>query len=769
MSTTRPPHIPNHKSTKPSLYRAGQRKQNYLHKFQAGTTTTWSGYTNFTGKSLLNSNQQTHHRSKNSIDIQPKLPTSHLFQDKHTSPYLSLMSINPDDILFKQPPRKKTVSIQQAYQIYQNHQHQIPKNIYHRQYHKNGKIHQSRSQSQSQSRSQSQSQSRSQSQSQSRSRSRSNHRHQTNELYATRHTHFNNNRHSHDNNFYRRKNSYSRSHSRSHSYDKVSMLHQSRNQLKITPPTITSTSKHKIIHGIILSDSMASKCRTFKINTPNVIHVELIAKSGYNCEKMADWMLSIEGKNKINGNSVVLFSLGTNDIAQLGVDLTLKRCEWLVEYTRRNFPCIQKIGWMALSPHWKSSRFFTGNEFTTLHQEFNNRLHLLSKKINIDIVDAQLQVEDIRIQDGLHPTLSSGRQKFENVQRRWFFQQATYLSRTTVQQQTTRTITTATTNNNNLISSQQQQRQQPITTTRQVQLNSTQPFIVNYKKTEKINFRHPCLPSRQSIKYYPHKLKHPNQLFRDSTPPENIDKDKVFLIANLYYQYRHFEEETKKWREYERVASCKETPKERTVRFANDETYNHRNNGSINREIPEIRTGPTSPRWSGNETFDSETNDESRQKTKKKRKLSDTSLSPIGFNVRTRKDTSNIEVDEDDQEQLTEHYNPLTQSTPTRHNQNQSPNSSIYTQRVIRRPSTSIEIQSPSVVSKDTHIEQLHSFDFSIIPFECKYILESLETLPEYIREQFDVLIHTTKTRQDQTVEKKIHFLEQKAYRMGKT
>ncbi|CAF4636020.1 unnamed protein product, partial [Rotaria sp. Silwood2] len=313
ISSTRPPYIPNHKSTKPSLYGTGQHKQNYLHKFQAGTTTTWSGYTNFTGKPLLKSNQHIHHRSKNSIDVQPKLSTSYTFKNKNTPSYISLMSINPNGILFKQPPRKKTVSIQQAHQIYQNHQQQISKNIYHHQYHKNGKTHQSRSRSQSQSR----------------SRSRSNHLHQTNELYATRHTHFNINRYSHKNNFYRRKNSYSRSHSRSHSYDKVSVLNQSKNQLKITPSTRISTSK-KLVHGIILSDSIASKFRTFKITTPDIIHVELTDKSGYNCGKMADWMLSIEG---------------TNDIAQLGIDLKLKRCEWLVEYTRSKFPGIQKIRW----------------------------------------------------------------------------------------------------------------------------------------------------------------------------------------------------------------------------------------------------------------------------------------------------------------------------------------------------------------------------------------------------------------------------------------
>ncbi|CAF4963308.1 unnamed protein product [Rotaria sp. Silwood1] len=206
--------------------------------------------------------------------------------------------------------------------------------------------------------------------------------------------------------------------------------------------------------------------------------------------------------------------------------------------------------------------------------------------------------------------------------------------------------------------------------------------------------------NRQLIKFYPHKLKHPNQLFRDNPPPENIDKEKIFLIANLYYQYRHFEDETKKWREYEIVASREETQQERTIHFyhSNYERENNltNNNNTIDREIPEVRTGPTSPRWSANRTFDSETNDENREKESKKRKLSDTSLSPIGLNVRTRKDMSNIQIDDDEQEQVIEHYDPLTQSTPTGHNQSQSPNLSIYTQRVIRRPSTDIEIESPS-------------------------------------------------------------------------
>ncbi|CAF2847107.1 unnamed protein product [Rotaria sp. Silwood2] len=51
---------------------------------------------------------------------------------------------------------------------------------------------------------------------------------------------------------------------------------------------------------------------------------------------------------------------------------------------------------------------------------------------------------------------------------------------------------------------------------------------------------------------------------------------------------------------------------------------------------------------------------------------------------------------------------------------------------------------------------------------EKKY-QESVETLPEYIRESFDTLIHTIRTRHDQTTEKKIHFLERKTYRMRET
>ncbi|CAF4921323.1 unnamed protein product, partial [Rotaria sp. Silwood1] len=728
MSATRPPHLPNDKSAKPSLYGGGQRKHNYLNKFQAGTTTTWSGYTNFTGKPLFKSNQHTHHHhSKNSINVQSKLNISHALKDKNTSsPYMNLMSINPNDILFRQPPRKNTVSMQQAQQMYQHHQQQMSININPDQYYKNAMIHQyqSRSQSNHQSRSRSRSnhqyqyesrsncQSRSRSRSnhqyqyesrsncQSRSRSRSNHQYQSrsnhlqqqqkNKPYVTHRTHCNNRR---SQNFRKK------THSRSRSRDKISLLHPSKIQLKTISKTTTSK---KLIHGIILSDSMASKCRMFKVNTPDVIHVELVAQSGCNCERMADWMASAEGKAKLNGISVVLFSLGTNDLAQLGVDLTLKRCEWLIDYIRQTFPSIKTIGWMKLSPRTKSSRFFSGNEFLHLHREFNNRLYLLSKKINIDIIDAQLQIDDIRIEDGLHPTLSSGRQKFENAQRQWFARQAMYLS-TNIDEQHTK-HTTITTMNNNLInltnSQQQQQQQQPRTTTGQVQqLNSTQPFIVNHIKSEKA-FRHPCLPSRQLIKFYPHKLKHPNQLFRDNPPPENIDKEKIFLIANLYYQYRHFEDETKKWREYEIVASREETQQERTIHFyhSNYERENNltNNNNTIDREIPEVRTGPTSPRWSANRTFDSETNDENREKESKKRKLSDTSLSPIGLNVRTRKDMSNIQIDDDEQEQVIEHYDPLTQSTPTGHNQSQSPNLSIYTQRVIRRPSTDIEIESPS-------------------------------------------------------------------------
>ena len=220
-------------------------------------------------------------------------------------------------------------------------------------------------------------------------------------------------------------------------------------------------------------------------------------------------------------------------------------------------------------------------------------------------------------------------------------------------------------NNNNLTNLQQQQGQR---TTGQVQLNSTQPFIVHGTQSFTVNnrenivkhtineklFQHPCLPSQRLIKFYPHKLRHLNQLFRENKPPEHIDKSRLFLIANLCYQYKHFAE-IEKWQEYE-ITACKETEQEETVHVYNDErdksltttittTNNNNNNNSkdsnnIDREIRQARIGTDSSTGFRNETFDSETRNESREgrerEIKKKRKLGDTSFSPIGLNIRIR-------------------------------------------------------------------------------------------------------------------------------------
>ncbi|CAF2108360.1 unnamed protein product [Rotaria magnacalcarata] len=62
------------------------------------------------------------------------------------------------------------------------------------------------------------------------------------------------------------------------------------------------------------------------------------------------------------------------------------------------------------------------------------------------------------------------------------------------------------------------------------------------------------------------------------------------------------------------------------------------------------------------------------------------------------------------------------------------------------------------MVAKTAEIEKI----------EKKY-QETVQKLPEYIRQSLNTLVHTIRTRHDQTTEKKIHFLEQKAWRTRKT
>ncbi|CAF1532152.1 unnamed protein product, partial [Rotaria sordida] len=233
---------------------------------------------------------------------------------------------------------------------------------------------------------------------------------------------------------------------------------------------------------------------------------------------------------------------------------------------------------------------------------------------------------------------------------------------------TTATTTLQLNNNyyNDLILQQQQQqqpyqRQQQQYRTRQVttssnNINSTQPFSVTpdraVAQVNRNNRTHPNFPSRSLIKYYPHKLRTKEQFFRDNEPPKELEKEKekLFIIANIYYQQRHFEEESRKWKIYEQVASSKEQdldkdgddvrmrdieeiPQARpfseryskilnmTVSDTDSQSNNNSNVEDKDKDKEEYSDSNT------NNTSNSE-NSDTEEEDNRKRKLQDTSLSP---------------------------------------------------------------------------------------------------------------------------------------------
>ncbi|CAF2204201.1 unnamed protein product [Rotaria magnacalcarata] len=203
--------------------------------------------------------------------------------------------------------------------------------------------------------------------------------------------------------------------------------------------------------------------------------------------------------------------------------------------------------------------------------------------------------------------------------------------------------------------------------------NSTQPFIVTTDRTvqqsnnsSSSNTRtYPCFPSRALINFYPHKLRTKEQYFRDNEPPKEIEKEKykLFLAVNLYYQHRHYEEESKKWRIYEQVASRKEQDSDKDgddiimldieEEIPQARPFKERFSAILNMTVSDTDSqsnensnienrGEASNENSSSSSNSSEIDEEDR----KKRKLQDTSLSPTSKdkekkkNITLRKKTS---------------------------------------------------------------------------------------------------------------------------------
>ncbi|CAF3157517.1 unnamed protein product [Rotaria sp. Silwood2] len=121
----------------------------------------------------------------------------------------------------------------------------------------------------------------------------------------------------------------------------------------------------------------------------------------------------LEQQTKINGNdifeaNVIVYSLCTNDVGNIGATAAIKQCRELINLTRELFPKLQEIGWIALSPRSKPSRLYNSEEIGIHYHHFNQLLAELGKEMNFDIIYANLQTQHLHI-DGLHPSISSGR------------------------------------------------------------------------------------------------------------------------------------------------------------------------------------------------------------------------------------------------------------------------------------------------------------------------------------------------------------------------
>ena len=310
---------------------------------------------------------------------------------------------------------------------------------------------------------------------------------------------------------------------------------------------------------------------------------------GCDIYRMMQWLSTAEGQRTVGNKDFLLISLGTNDVGRYGVDVSLSRCSEIISFIRQSFPGIRAIGWLALSPRWKPTRFVSSVEIGREHNRFNERLQVLSKQLDFDVVDARLGPSDMRVEDGLHPSSTTGRWKYEEALRNWFSSRAVarYSSSPFQPEQSSTTILNNNDNRHyrrdaynvnhhyrhNNFQTYDRHRHQNQNTRSVTTHNSTQPFIVTENRTvnstvqrtvntavNKMNSNaHPCFPSRALIKFYPHKLRTKEQYFRENEPVKELEneKDKLFLAANFYYQMRYFEEESKKWKIYEAVASRK--------------------------------------------------------------------------------------------------------------------------------------------------------------------------------------------------------------------
>ena len=90
-------------------------------------------------------------------------------------------------------------------------------------------------------------------------------------------------------------------------------------------------------------------------------------------------------------SNFTLFSLCTDDAANIGPNLAIRHCRLLIQRTRQLFSQLKPIGWLTLSPRSKSFRLYKSFEIDKKYKEFNHLLKSLSNKIDFQSISANLR------------------------------------------------------------------------------------------------------------------------------------------------------------------------------------------------------------------------------------------------------------------------------------------------------------------------------------------------------------------------------------------
>ncbi|CAF4419158.1 unnamed protein product, partial [Rotaria magnacalcarata] len=331
-------------------------------------------------------------------------------------------------------------------------------------------------------------------------------------------------------------------------------------------------------------------------------------------------------------SNFILFSLCTNDVANLGPNLAIEYCRLLIERTRQLFPRLKSIGWLALSPRHKPSKLYNSSEIDNKNKEFNQLLNKLSNEMNFQIINANLQKQHMH-DDGLHPSIHSGRILIERAIKNWFSKQKDTVSSSNLDnfdkrnnlaqnnfnkrnhnnQQKQQHYRYQYQQNQQYYNKQQQQHNYPIDINNNNNTkNVYQPLSLSKKRIQQQQQQQQKIPqetqyksSKVLINHYPHFLRHREEFFRKVSIPVELEKykEKIFQLSNIHYQTEYLKLEGEKWKIYKISAIDKDNKNKsnkdhvelmETI-IIDDNDNNNNNTIPISRPSPNGLAGPPGP------------------------------------------------------------------------------------------------------------------------------------------------------------------------------